>query len=79
MRSDVLLFPEFINIVFVFKLYLSWIHYIFIYFFSDLFCWIPKIYDFPDSKFLNVSANFTPARATGNLWSIIIKNEKYHH
>ena len=45
---DVLLFVKFINIVFVFELYLYWIHYIVIYFFSNLFCSMQRIYDLSD-------------------------------
>ena len=44
-ESDVLLFLESMNIVFIFVLYLYWINYIIIYFFSNLFCSIQRIHD----------------------------------
>ena len=49
MRIRRLLFLEFINIVFIFVLYVYRIHDIAIYFFSDLFCLIQGIYELSDS------------------------------
>ena len=43
--SDVLLFLGFINIVFILVLYLYWIHYFVIYFFSNFFCSMQRVYD----------------------------------
>ena len=72
--SDVLLFLEFINIVFIFVLYLHWIHYIVIYFFSDFFApykeYMICLVSF--SKFSDVLSAFTCARAISDLWSICL-------
>ena len=43
--SDVLLFLEFINIVFILILYINWIYCIVIHFFSNFFCSVQRIYD----------------------------------
>ena len=45
--SDILLFPEFININ-AFCLITCWVHYIVIYFFSSLFFLIQRIFYLPD-------------------------------
>ena len=71
-RSDVLLFLEFINIVFLFVLYLYWIHYIFIYFFRNPFCSIKRymICLISFNKISNVLPPFTCAKAIGSLWGV---------
>ena len=46
--SDVLLFSEFINVVFSFVLYFYWTYCIAVYFFSNFFCSIQRIYDLSD-------------------------------
>ena len=73
-RSDVLLFLEFINIVFLFVLYLYWIHYIFIYFFRNSFCSIKRYMICPISfnKISNVLPPFTCAKAIGSLWGVCL-------
>ena len=46
--SDVLLFLEFMNMVFIFVFYVFWIHFIVVYLFSNFFCLIQMIYDLSD-------------------------------
>ena len=57
-----------------FVLYLYWIHYSFISFFSNFFCLIQTIYDLMDffNKVSDVLPAFTCAGAIGNLWSIYL-------
>ena len=72
--SDFFQFSEFINIVFIFVLHLYWVHYIVLYFCSNLFCSIQRLYDFSDffNKFSKVLPAFNCAKVIGNLWSICL-------
>ena len=75
--SDVLLFLEFINMVSTLSLELYWIHYIVIYFFSNLFCSIQLEYIICLillSKFSNVLPVFTCASVVSSLWNICLGN-----
>ena len=72
--SDVLLFLEFINLVFIFALQFYWIHYIVKYLLSNFFSQYKGyvICIIPFSKFSDVLPPFTCARAISNLWSICL-------
>ena len=72
--SNVLLFLEFINIVFIFVLNLYWIHYIVIYIlvisfarYKEYVTWRISI-----SKLYEVLPAFTRPSAIDNLWSICL-------
>ena len=71
-ESDVLLFFELINIVFIFVLYLYWIDYIVTYF---LVTSLPRYKEYmicliSFNTFSGVLPDFTYASAIGNIWGI---------
>ena len=74
-RSDVLLFSEFINIVFIFVLYPYWIIILLNIFLIVSFAGYKEyiIWRLSFSKFSDVLRAFTCGRATGNLWNICLK------
>ena len=71
---DVLLFLEFMNVVFIFVLYLWWIHCIVINFLVVSFAWYKEymISLISFSKFFDVLPAFTWTRVIGNLWSVFL-------
>ena len=72
--SDFLLFLELINVVFIFVLYLYWIHYILYTFLVISFARYKEymICLILFNKFSDVLPAFTCARTIGNLWSICL-------
>ena len=71
--SDILLFSEFINVTST--LFHNFIDYVVIYFSSNFFSSIQRIYDLTVSfiKFSDVLAAFTCTSAVGNLWVIYLE------
>ena len=72
--SDFLLFLELINVVFIFVLYLYWIHYILYTFLVISFARYKEymICLILFNKFSDVLPAFTCPRTIGNLWSICL-------
>ena len=73
-ESDVLLFSEFINIVFIFVFYFCWIHYIVIHILVTSFAWFKEymICLIMFSKSSGVLPAFPCAKAIGSFWGICL-------